>query len=101
MRALDSFISPVPGFDDDILIPTILVLAQPLGDEPMSDPSTRASASTSKTRVGKWKVTTDLTPQKKARKTMGRSACRIKINEPSPKAPALTPPSGPWRKILI
>jgi hypothetical protein len=41
------------------------------------------------------------TPQKKARKTTGKSAGGIKINEPVPKAPTLTPPSGPRRKISI
>jgi hypothetical protein len=32
---------------------------------------------------------------------MGRSICRIKMNEPAPKTSASTPPSGPWRKIPI
>jgi hypothetical protein len=39
--------------------------------------------------------------QKKARKTTGKSVGGIKINEPVPKAPTLTPPSGPRRKISI
>jgi hypothetical protein len=95
MQDLDNFISPVPGFDGKILILAIPVSAQPPGDEPASDPSAGASANASKTRDGKWKATTNLTPKKKAKKTMGRSSSRIKINEPAPKAPALTPPSGP------
>jgi hypothetical protein len=45
MQALGSFISPIPSFDGDIPIMTILVLAQPPGDEPMSGPSTGASVS--------------------------------------------------------
>jgi hypothetical protein len=94
MQALDSFISPIPGFDGDIPIPTILVLAWPPSDESTSDPSTRASAL--KTQGGKKKTIANLTPQKQARKTMGRSAGGIKINEPAPTAPTLTPPSGPW-----
>jgi hypothetical protein len=32
---------------------------------------------------------------------MGRSTGGIKINKPAPKAPTLTPPSGPRRKIPI
>jgi hypothetical protein len=101
MQALDSFISPIPGFDGDIMIPTKPVLAQPPGDELMSDPSTRANASALKTRVGKRKATANLTPQKKARKTTGRSIGRIKINEPVPKTSSSSPPSGPQRKIPI
>jgi hypothetical protein len=101
MQALHSFISPVPGFDSDIPVLSIPVLARPHGDESMSDPSTGASASALMTRAGKWKATTNPSPQRKARKTIGRSTCRIKINDPAPKAPSLTPPSGPRRKILI
>jgi hypothetical protein len=94
MQALDSFISPIPGFDGDIPILTILVLAWPPGDELMSGLSARASASALKTRVGKCKGIAKPTPQKKARKTMGRSTGRIKINEPIPKTSTSTPPSG-------
>jgi hypothetical protein len=101
MQALDSFISPVPGFDDDIPIPAVLISARPPGDEPASDPSGGASASASKTRVGKQKATANPTPHKTAKEAMGRSLSGIRINEPAPKAPALTPPSGPRPKILI
>jgi hypothetical protein len=101
MQALDSFISPVPSFDGDIPIPANLVSVQPPSDESMSDPSTEASASTLKTWTGKQKVTANPTPQKKAKKPTGRSACGIKIIGPAPKAPALTPPPGPLRKIPI
>jgi hypothetical protein len=101
MQALDIFICPVPGFNDDIPILVILVLAQPPGDEPASDPSTRANASTSKTRSSKRKAAAKPTPQKKAKKATGRSSGGIKINEPAPKAPASTPPSGRQPKIPI
>jgi hypothetical protein len=50
MQALDNFISPIPGFDGDILIPAIPVSAQPPGDESTSDPSARVSASALKTQ---------------------------------------------------
>jgi hypothetical protein len=51
MQALDNFISPIPGFEGDIPILTITVLAQPPGGEVDSDPSTGASAGTLRTRV--------------------------------------------------
>jgi hypothetical protein len=53
MQALDSFISPIPSFNGDILILAVPVLAWSPGDEPMSDPSASASssASCSKTQV--------------------------------------------------
>jgi hypothetical protein len=85
----------------DILILAIPISTQSPGDKSTSDPSVRTSASASKTQVGKRKATANPTPQKKARKTMGRSAGRIKINDPAPKTPALTPPSGPRWKIPI
>jgi hypothetical protein len=95
------FISPVPGFDDDILISAILVLARPLGDESTSDPCTEAGASALKTQATKRKASANPTPQKKSRKTTGKSAGRIKINEPAPKTLVLTPPLGPQWKIPI
>jgi hypothetical protein len=69
----------------------------------MSDPSTRASASSLKARFSKWKETANSTPQKKAMKTTGRTAGGIKINEPIPKTTASTPPLGPLThpEILI
>jgi hypothetical protein len=66
MHALDIFISPVPSFNGDIPILIILVLAWPPSGEPMSGPSTGASANASKTRVGKRKATANPTPKKKA-----------------------------------
>jgi hypothetical protein len=101
MQALDSFTSPVPSFDDDILILTVLVSAYSPSDEPTSNPSAGVSASGSKTRVGKQKAATNPAPQKKAKKATERSACGIKINEPTSKAPTSTPPSGPQQKISI
>jgi hypothetical protein len=101
MEALNNLISLVPGFNSDILIPAIPVLARTSSDEPTSDPSIKASANTLKAWVGKWKAAANLTPQKKVKKIMGRSAGGIKINEPAPQTPALTPPSGPRRKIPI
>jgi hypothetical protein len=101
MQALDNIISPISGFDGDILILAIPVSAQFPGDESVGDPSARASASASKTQVGRWKETTNLTHQKKAKKSTGKSSGGIKINKPTPKAPALTPPMGPRQNFLI
>jgi hypothetical protein len=101
MKALDSFISPIPDLDGDIPILVIPVLTRPPSDEPVSGPSTGASASASKTQAIKRKATANPTPQKKAKKATGRSSSSIKINELTPKAPALTPSSGPRQKIPI
>jgi hypothetical protein len=91
MQVLDSFISPISGLDGDILILTVLVSAQPHSDEPTNDPSAKANVGASKTQASKWKATANLTTQKKAKKAMRRSSSRIKINEPTPKAPTLSP----------
>jgi hypothetical protein len=101
MQALDNFISPIPSFDGDIPFPAIPVLARPLGDESICDPSAGSSASASKARAGKRKATANPTPQKKAKKVTGKSLGGIKINEPTPKALASTPPSGLRPKIPI
>jgi hypothetical protein len=101
MQALDSFISPIPGFEGDIPIPTIPVSAQPIGGKANSNPSAGASAGTSRTRPGKQKATANPTPQKKAKKAAGKSLGEIKINEHAPKSPASTPPSGPRKGIPI
>jgi hypothetical protein len=71
MQALDSFISPVPGFKGDILIPAIPVLAQPPGDESTSDPSTEAGANALKNRASKRKATANPTPEKKSQESHG------------------------------
>jgi hypothetical protein len=101
MQALDNFISPIPGFEGDISIPTIPVSARPPDDESISDPSVRAGASALKAWAGKWKATANSIPSKKAKKATGKSADGIKINEATPKTSALTPPSGPRRKTPI
>jgi hypothetical protein len=84
MYALDSFISPVPGFHDDILIPSILVSPRPPGDESMSDPFTKAYASTIKTQAGKRKATANPIPSKKPRKPRGNLRARSKSMNPLP-----------------
>jgi hypothetical protein len=91
MQALDSFISCIAGFEGDIPILVIPVLAWPPGNESTSDPSIGTGASALKTWVGKRKGTTNLTPQKKAKKATG----------PHPKTSVSTPPSGPRLKIPI
>jgi hypothetical protein len=62
MQALDNFISIILGFDGNILILVVPVLTRPPGDEPVSGPYARASASASKTRAGKQKATANPTP---------------------------------------
>jgi hypothetical protein len=95
MHALDSFISPIPGFEGDNPIPSIPVSARSLSGESASDPSASASDGASKTRAGKRKVTVNLTSQKKAKIAMSKSASGIKINKhASNDSPVLTPPSS-------
>jgi hypothetical protein len=97
MQALDSFISPIPGFEGDISIPAIPISTRSPSGEPTNDSSVGASARASKTQTGKRKEAANATPQKKTKKTVGKSSSGIKINEPAPKAsPALTPPSDYW-----
>jgi hypothetical protein len=101
MQALGSFISPVLGFDGDILILAILVSTRPPREKPASDPFAGGNASASETQASKRKVAANLTPQKKAKKATRRSSSVIKTIEPALKALASTPPSGPRQKILI
>jgi hypothetical protein len=89
------------GFEGDILIPAIPVSAHPPGSKATVDPSAGSSASASKTWGTKQKATVNPTPQKKAKKATRKSSSRIKINEPVPKASALTPPLDPQKGILI
>jgi hypothetical protein len=101
MKDLDSFISPIPGFEGDIPILAILVLTHSLGGKAIDDHSAGSSVGASKTRANKRKATVNPTPQKKAKKATGRSSSGIKINEPTPKTFASTQPSGPRKRIPI
>jgi hypothetical protein len=97
MQALDSFISPIPGFEGDILILAIPVLTWSPSGESANDPSAEVSSRALKTRTGKWKVVAYLTPQKKTKTVVGKSSSGIKINEPAPKiSPVPTTPSDSW-----
>jgi hypothetical protein len=86
MLALDSFISPIPGFEGDIPIPAIPVSTRYPSSESASDLSVGAGAGASKTQTGKRKSAATLTPQKKSKKVTGKSSTRIKINEPTRQA---------------
>jgi hypothetical protein len=98
MHDLDSFISPILGFEGDTPIPTIPISTCDPGVESSQDPSTGSGAGTSRTQASKRKAPIDSSYQKKApRKPLGG----IKISDPKPKAPTLTPPSGTQKGILI
>jgi hypothetical protein len=101
MQDLDNFILPIPGFEGDILIPSILILAHDPGAESSEDSSVRSSSSTSRTQACKQKAPIDPNPPKKAKKTAGRPSSGIKITGPKQKAPASTPPTGIQKGILI
>jgi hypothetical protein len=85
MQALYSFISPIPDFDGDIPILAVPVSARPPSDEVVTDPSTRAGASASKTQSSKWKAVANPTPQKRARKPWGDLQAGSKSMNPHPK----------------
>jgi hypothetical protein len=101
MQDLDSFISPILGFEGDILIPAIPISARDPGAESSKDPSAGSSASASRTQACKRKVLIDPSLPKKARKTTGKPSGGIKITGTKPKAPASTSPLGIWKGILI
>jgi hypothetical protein len=65
MQDLDSFISPIPGFQGDILISAIPISTRPPGGEANDDPSVGSIADASKTQANRRKATANLTPQKK------------------------------------
>jgi hypothetical protein len=101
MQALDSFISPIPGFEGDILIPTIPISAQPPGGDADSDPSTGASAGVPRSWASKRKAITYPIPQKKAKTAIGKPLGGIKINEHVSTTPTSTPPLAPQKGIPI
>jgi hypothetical protein len=92
MQDLDSFISPIPGFEGDIQIPAIPASACDPGAESSQGPSIRSGAKSSWTQASKRKAPVDPSYQKKAKKAPGKPPGRIKISDSKPKAPALTPP---------
>jgi hypothetical protein len=84
MQTLDSFISPILGFEGDIPILAIPVLTRSPSGESAIDPLAGASARALKTLTGKWKAAAYPIPQKKTRKATWKSSSAIKINEPAP-----------------
>jgi hypothetical protein len=78
MQALNNFISPIPSFNGDIPFLAAPVSARPSGDESIGDLSARASASASKTRVGKQKATVTRLLRKRLRKLWGNLQARSK-----------------------
>jgi hypothetical protein len=69
MQYLDSFISPIPGFDGDIPILAIPVSARPPGGDAIDDPSAQSIASVSKTQASKRKATANPTPPKESQES--------------------------------
>jgi hypothetical protein len=68
MQDLDSFISPILGFEGDIPIPAIPISAHDPSVESSEDPSTRSNASASRTQDCKQKVSIAPSHPKKAKK---------------------------------
>jgi hypothetical protein len=101
MRDLDSFILSIPGFNSDIPIPAIPILAYDPCVDSSKDPSTGSSVSASQTWACKQKSPIDPNPPKKAEKIIGKPLGGIKITGPKQHAPASTPPSGTRKGIQI
>jgi hypothetical protein len=101
MQDLDSFTSPIPGFEGDILIPAISVSARNPSVESSEGPSTRSSVGASWTQASKWKAPIDPSYQKKARKAPGKPLGGIKISDPKPKVATSTPLSCTRKGIPI
>jgi hypothetical protein len=62
MQDLDSFISPIPGFEGDIPISTIPISARPPGGEAIDDPSAESNAGASNTQTSKRNAAVNATP---------------------------------------
>jgi hypothetical protein len=101
MQTLDNFISHVPSFVGDLLIPTIPISARSSSGKVLENLATMSSADASRTRTKKRRASITPTPQKKAKKSKGRSPGKIKINEPIPTMSASTPPAGIRKGIPI
>jgi hypothetical protein len=101
MQDLDSFISHVPRFDDDIPIPAIPISARDPNTESSEKPPAESSANTPRTRACKRKAHVDLNPPKKVKKAAEKPSSRIKITGPRLKAHASSPLSGTRKGILI
>jgi hypothetical protein len=101
MWTLDNFISPIFGFKEDLQILPFPVSAQSSGSESANDLSAGAGVGASKTQTGKCKAAATPIPQMKAKRAVGKSSSRIKINEHAPKASPAWTPSGSQQKISI
>jgi hypothetical protein len=101
MQDLDNFISPIPGFEFDVLILAIPILVHDPDAESSEEPSTGSSASTPRTRAYNRKALVDLNPPKKAKKMTRKPLGGIKITGPKQQAPVSTPPLGTQNGIPI
>jgi hypothetical protein len=73
MQDLDSFISPIPGFEGDILIPAIPILTHNPSIESFQDTPARSSAGNPKTREGNRRAPIDPSPQKKGQEILRKN----------------------------
>jgi hypothetical protein len=101
MQDLDSFISLIPRFEDDVLIPAIPVSTRDPNTESSEEPPAKSSAATPRTPACKKNTPVDPHPPKKVKKMVGKPSGGIKITSPKQKAPASTPPSRTRKGILI
>jgi hypothetical protein len=101
MQDFDSFISPIPRFEGDVLIPAIPISTRDPSAESSKEPLAGSSASTPRTQACNRKAPVDSNPPKKAKKMARKPLGGIKITGPKQKALVSTPPSGTRKGIPI
>jgi hypothetical protein len=72
MQDLDNFISPISGFEGDVPIPAVPILACDSGVKPTEELPAGSSAYTPRTRAYKRKAPIDSNLPKKAKKVAGK-----------------------------
>jgi hypothetical protein len=81
LQALDNFIAPIPGFEGEMPILAVPILARTPSAESVITTSKGPSARSLKTQAGKRKVASTLPPPKKIRKVIRKKVTGVKIND--------------------
>jgi hypothetical protein len=89
MQVLDSFNSPILGFEGDVPILAIPLSTRSLSGEPAGDSTAGASAGSLRTRAGKCKASTPHLSRKRLRRSWARNlgASKSMILRPNPLPP--------------
>jgi hypothetical protein len=81
LQALDNFIAPIPGFEGEMPILAVPILARTPSAESVITTSKGPSAGSLKTQAVKRKVASTLPPPKKIRKVIRKKVTGVKIND--------------------